>query len=136
MNPAKDEHLVFVYGTLKRGATNAAVMTGHRYVAEGRTVPGYRLFVVAAYPGMVKDPADRIGVAGEIWAVDSAGLRRLDAFEGVPEKLYRREPVVLQAPHDRLEVDGYLYLRTTRGRRALLDGHWPVHPPRTSFPDA
>jgi len=131
MNHPGASHLVFVYGTLKRGAHNHAVLAGQTLVAAARTVPGYRLYVVADYPGMVKDAADRVGVAGEIWSVDDKALARLDAFEGVPEQLYRRAPIPLQPPHDTQPVDGYLYLRNVRGRRILTDGNWPVSFPST-----
>ena len=118
--------LVFVYGTLKRGCSNHNQMAGQEFVAEARTPPGYRLFVVADYPGMVRDPTDTRGVAGELWSVDAKKLAELDRFEGVPEKLYRRDPLPLQAPHDQVSAHGYLYLRTVRGRRPLTDGNWPL----------
>ena len=123
--------LVFIYGTLKRGCSNHGRMAGQQFIAEARTPPGYRLFVVADYPGMVRDPTDKRGVVGELWSVDAAKLADLDRFEGVPEKLYRRESIVLQAPHDQVPAQVYLYLRTVRGRRPLVDGNWPfpLRPP-------
>lgn len=110
--------LLFVYGTLKRGCSNHGQMHGQRFVAEARTVPGYRLFAVGGFPGLVAWPHDSGGVTGEIWAVDSSALARLDRFEGVDEGLYRREPITLAAPHDREAVDGYVYARSVEG---LLD---------------
>ena len=123
------ETLVFVYGTLKRGATNHAVLADQRFLGETRTPPGYRLYVVADYPGLVREPSDRRGVAGEVWAVSPDALHRLDEFEGVPQRLYRRDSIALPAPFENKEVFAYYYLRNTRGRRLLVDGIWPVRNP-------
>jgi len=109
--------LLFVYGSLKRGCHNHAQLTGQSFVAEARTLPGYRLFDVGGYPGMVPWPADTEGVQGEVWSVDPAGLARLDAFEGVPEGLYVRRPIPLAAPFAGTPVEAYLYPHSVTGRR-------------------
>lgn len=126
MTADPDPTLLFVYGTLKRGASNHPVLADQTYVGDASTVPGYRLFLVADYPGMVRDPADQRGVRGEIWSVSDNALRRLDAFEGVPERLYRRDRVPLTSPHEHLAVESYLYLRNIRGRRPIISGAWPA----------
>jgi gamma-glutamylaminecyclotransferase len=117
--------LLFIYGTLKRGAANHAVLADQTFVGEAHTVPGYRLFVVADYPGLVKDPADRRGVTGELWSVTPPALARLDAFEGIPEKLYRRDQIALAHPAEWASADTYFYLRNIRGRRPIIEGIWP-----------
>lgn len=124
-------HRVFVYGTLKRGGSNHAYLADQTYLGDARTLPGYRIYLVADYPGMVRDTTDTRGVAGEVWQVDDAALARLDQLEGVDEQLYRREVVPLLPPFADQAVLGYLYLRNVRGRRAFADGVWPV-----SFPTA
>ena len=45
-------------------------LAGQEFVGEARTVPGFRLFDLGGFPGLVPVKADRDGVAGEIWAVD------------------------------------------------------------------
>ncbi|HWA85253.1 MAG TPA: gamma-glutamylcyclotransferase family protein [Opitutus sp.] len=118
--------LVFVYGTLKRSGSNHHVLAGQVFVGDARTVPGYALYDLGAYPGMVRSADDRDGVAGEVWSVDPAALARLDAFEGVPEKLYRRDGVPLLAPFADRSIDAYFYLRTVDGRRSIAGGNWSV----------
>jgi gamma-glutamylaminecyclotransferase len=118
-------HLVFVYGTLKRGGENHRFVAGQTFLGVARTQPGYRLYRLSGYPGMVEDPTDERGVAGEVWAVDHDALRGLDELEGVAERLYERAPVRLQPPFDRERVDTYLYLRSLEGRTAL-EGEWSV----------
>lgn len=112
-------HLIFVYGTLKRGCRNHHQLAGQKFLGAARTVPGYTLYDLGGYPGMVPHTADRTGVTGEIWSVDADALRRLDAFEGVAESLYRRTPLALQTPHDRNAVETYLYAQSTEGRREV-----------------
>lgn len=99
--------LLFVYGTLKRGCCNHAMMTGAGFVAAARTVPGYRLHDLGGFPALVATSGDTEGVIGEIWSVNAATLARLDAFEGVHQGLYHRAPITLVAPFDRAAVDAY-----------------------------
>ena len=108
-------NLIFLYGTLKRGGSNHRHVGGQAFVGSARTAPGYRLFKLEGYPGMVVDANDRLGVEGEVWSVTDECRQHLDAFEGVPEGLYRREPVPLLAPFaDRL-VEAYVYAHTVAG---------------------
>lgn len=71
--------LVFVYGTLRRGGSNAWRMEGGRFVAPAR-VRG-RLYFVDWYPGLVVD--EEAGeVVGDLFEVDGGLLAMLDEFEG------------------------------------------------------
>lgn len=117
-------HLVFVYGTLKRGCKNHRQLAGQRYVGPAHTVPGFRLYHLGDYPGMVADATDTHGVSGEIWSVDALTLARLDAFEGVHEGLYQRAPVPLLSPFENDLVHTYLYARDVSGHRTLGSPHW------------
>ncbi|MDO8539366.1 MAG: gamma-glutamylcyclotransferase family protein [Opitutaceae bacterium] len=108
--------LLFVYGTLKRGASNHEWLSGQAFIAEARTTPGFRLFDVGGYPGLVRWTRDQDGVAGEIWSVDDECLKRLDEFEGLAEGLYRREPVPLLPPFAAQPIDAYFYPHSVLGR--------------------
>jgi gamma-glutamylaminecyclotransferase len=118
-------HLVFVYGTLKRGGENHGYLAGQTFLGNARTRPGFRLYHLKGYPGLVRDPADQQGVAGEVWGVTGKALATLDVFEGVPEGLYQRVPIDLQPPFDRATVTAYLYLHDVAGR-PLLGDEWPI----------
>ena len=111
--------LIFVYGTLKRGCSNHGQLAGQAFVGPARTVPGFRLFDLGGYPGIVAVPEDRDGVVGEIWSVDADCLERLDAFEGVHEGLYRREPLPLLPPFADQGIDAYVSSVSTEGRREV-----------------
>jgi gamma-glutamylaminecyclotransferase len=126
-----DHTLLFVYGTLKRGGSNHAQLAGQTLLGEARTSPGFTLYSLGEYPGLVAEPADPDGVRGELWAVDAAALARLDAFEGVPEGLYARTSAPLVswpaglAASEAARAQLYLYLRPIQGR-PHLGSSWPV----------
>lgn len=111
--------LIFVYGTLKRGFCNHPFLAGQKYIGPGRTVPGYRLFDLGNFPGMVPMAEDRYGVSGEIWAVDEKCLADLDYLEGLDEGLYRREPIPLRPPFDTDVIETYIYQAGTEGRKEV-----------------
>jgi gamma-glutamylaminecyclotransferase len=117
--------LLFVYGTLKRGGRNARLMEGQRFVGEARTAPGFRLYRVGEYPGMVPLAEDRDGVTGEVWQVDAATLEKLDEFEGVHEGLFRRERVRLLPPFENRIIEAYVYVRSVAGC-ADVGGAWKL----------
>lgn len=126
MSNASATTTLFIYGTLKRGASNHTVLADQTYLGDARSVPGYRIYLVADYPGLIRDPRDTRGVQGELWAVSPEALARLDAFEGIPEKLYRRDPIQLLPPSQGVVAQTYFYLRNTRGRRPIINGNWPI----------
>lgn len=124
-SPAPAPTLLFVYGTLMRGAENHAQLADQTYIAPARTASGFQLYQLDGYPGMVRDATVADEVEGEVWAVGPAALERLDGFEGVPEGLYTREPISLAAPFDQAVVQSYLYARSVAGRK-LLGRRWTV----------
>lgn len=123
--PASPGTLVFVYGTLKRGGANHHRLADQTFVAATRTTPGWTLYALEGYPGMVAAPGDADGVTGELWRVDDTTLAALDEFEGVPEGLYRRERVPLAGPPANAMPEAYVYARSVAGRRRL-GSTWPA----------
>jgi gamma-glutamylcyclotransferase (GGCT)/AIG2-like uncharacterized protein YtfP len=107
--------LIFVYGTLKRGGSNHALLAAQRFVGVARTAPGFTLYSLGHYPGMIAEANDTAGVTGEIWKVDAAALAALDALEGLAEGLYTRGPVPLVDPFAQSAVETYYYARPTAG---------------------
>ena len=117
--------LIFVYGTLKRGGSNHALLAAEKFIGPARTAPGFRLWSLGDYPGMTAHAADRDGVTGEVWSVGDNTLARLDELEGLAEGLYRRERVPLLGEFAAAEVEVYLYARSVAGR-ADLGAEWIV----------
>jgi gamma-glutamylcyclotransferase (GGCT)/AIG2-like uncharacterized protein YtfP len=97
--------LLFVYGTLKRGERNHRLLAGQRFVGPAVTAPGFRLFDLGPYPGMVRAAGGV--VRGELFDVSEPCLVELDEFEGVPT-LFDRAVVELS---DGTAAAAYLYAR-------------------------
>lgn len=116
---------VFVYGTLKRGGGNHAFLARQRFLGEARTVPGFTLYSLGDYPGMVRAPGDTAGVTGELWVVDDTCLAELDQLEGLDEGLYERIDVLLAPNHLAGSAQTYLYSRPHHGL-APLGATWPT----------
>jgi gamma-glutamylcyclotransferase (GGCT)/AIG2-like uncharacterized protein YtfP len=116
---------IFVYGTLKRGGSNHLFLRGQKFLGEARTTPGFTLYSLGDYPGMVRAPGDTAGVQGELWSVDDACLAELDRLEGLDEGLYERIDVLLAPNTLAGSAQTYLYLRAIDGLQAV-GSLWPV----------
>lgn len=116
---------LFIYGTLKRGGSNHLFLSGQQFLGVARTVPGFMLYSLGDYPGMVRAPGDIAGVTGELWAVDDACLAELDHLEGLDEGLYERIDVRLTPNHLAASAQTYLYLHPPHGL-AAIGSEWPV----------
>jgi gamma-glutamylaminecyclotransferase len=118
----RKQHLVFVYGTLRRGEVNHHLLAQEHFVAEARTEPCFELFDLGPFPAM--STGGQTAVLGEIYAVDEAMLARLDRLEGHPS-FYQRTQIRLE---DGQEVQTYLMDRARMRDRALIpSGDWRAH---------
>jgi gamma-glutamylcyclotransferase (GGCT)/AIG2-like uncharacterized protein YtfP len=76
-----NKHLIFVYGTLRRGSGARAMSArfpDSKFIAEAK-VSG-SLYDLGAYPGLLLDESDSL-VTGEVYEVDDELLKTLDDFE-------------------------------------------------------
>lgn len=83
---------VFVYGTLKKGEANHAVLRGSDFLGVCTIGPGYAMVDLGWYPGVVRDLGSEHEVSGEVYRVDEPTLHSLDAIEGHPT-FYKRVKV-------------------------------------------
>lgn len=93
-----NKHLVFVYGTLRRGGLRAMpeVFPGAKLV--GRATVRGRLYDLGEYPGLLLlDGASGARVAGEVYAVGEETLGELDAVEAADDYRRRRVEATLDA---------------------------------------
>ncbi|MBV9881367.1 MAG: gamma-glutamylcyclotransferase [Gemmatirosa sp.] len=86
------ETLLFVYGTLRQGGPNHALLARARALGPATTVDRYALFVDGV-PFLAPAPAVH-RVRGEVYAVDAATLAEVDRLEGHPV-WYERRPVAV-----------------------------------------
>lgn len=100
---AGQENLVFTYGTLKEGFSNHGIVqemirSGEAsYVGVYRTADRYPL-VCGPYrvPFLLNLPGEGQSVWGEVYAVSSAGIARMDELEGTRRGHYERLPILIR----------------------------------------
>jgi len=95
-----NQHLVFVYGTLRRGGPGAMSLRfpNSRFVGEAK-VSG-SLFDLGAYPGLLLDESNSL-VTGEVYEVDEEILNKLDDFESSSNYL-RKQVEISFGTHRRI----------------------------------
>ena len=86
---------MFVYGTLKRGHGNHHWLAGAPFLGEA-ALPDVVLHDLGPFPMAVPGEGR---VWGEVYAVDAAGLARLDRLESYPRLYDRRPPAPGRWPH-------------------------------------
>jgi gamma-glutamylcyclotransferase (GGCT)/AIG2-like uncharacterized protein YtfP len=96
------KHLVFVYGTLKRGFVRHHALREQRYIGIARTEPKYGMFGYGGYPALVDETlAEASGITaktrifGELYEVDDACMQELDKIEGTDRGLFERRDIDL-----------------------------------------
>ena len=106
---------VFVYGTLRKGASNNWRMEEADFLGEAR-VRG-DLWKVDWYPGVIL--SGKGAVLGEVWEVSDEILKELDEFEGSE---YRRVKVMAEGGAN--EVWIYEWLGDPEGLTKVESGDW------------
>lgn len=109
---------LFVYGTLQRGCRNHRHLAAGHFLGDARTGPGWTLYDLGGFPGLVAAPGESSRVYGELWEVGPDTLARLDLLENVPAGVYTRDPVPLEPPAP-VAVDTYVYRFGVTGRTRL-----------------
>lgn len=87
------QHLIFVYGTLRKGHSNNHLLKDACCYGVGSTVANYAMYLVSSFP-YVTSSETRYPIIGELYAVDEATLKDLDKMEGHPRHYERRETQV------------------------------------------
>ncbi len=109
--------LVFVYGALRRGASDDWRMRAGKFLREG--VVGGVLVKVDWYPGFILGGEGR--VKGEVFEVSDQLLSELDEFEGVDRNdEYRR--VLVDCGGEKVWV--YEWLKGAEGYELVESGDW------------
>jgi gamma-glutamylcyclotransferase (GGCT)/AIG2-like uncharacterized protein YtfP len=83
---SRPSHCVFVYGTLRRGRSNHALLQTSTFIGEAATLKTYWMITAGAFPIVLDAAPEGCGlppraVAGEIYRVDDATLLELDHLE-------------------------------------------------------
>ncbi|MDH6019018.1 gamma-glutamylcyclotransferase family protein [Vibrio splendidus] len=110
------QHLVFVYGTLRKDQSNHHYLKQCECLGRFDTPEEYALFDLVAYPAMI---FGKKSVVGEVYIINDEILESLDRLEDVPVE-YRREQIET--------IFGlawvYLYQLDLTANKEILSGDW------------
>ncbi|RJX70657.1 gamma-glutamylcyclotransferase [Vibrio sinensis] len=111
------QHLVFVYGTLRKGESNHHHLSEQaQFLGHHETLPEFALYDLGAYPAVI---SGHHSISGEVYLIDSHNLQVLDKLEDVPVE-YRREQI--ETPFGLAWI--YLYQDTSQLETLISSGDW------------
>ena len=73
-------HLIFAYGTLKKGYHNHYLLENSEYLGEHVTEEQYTMYSAGGFPIVEREGSNSI--PGEVYRVDDTTLSRLNRLEG------------------------------------------------------
>jgi gamma-glutamylcyclotransferase (GGCT)/AIG2-like uncharacterized protein YtfP len=92
-----NKHLVFVYGSLRRGSVGAMSIRfpNSKFIANAQVIGS--LYDLGTYPGLLLDDSKSLvtGEVYEVYEVDDEILNQLDEFEASSEYLRRQVDVYI-----------------------------------------
>lgn len=130
-NPAETEQ-IFVYGTLRRGGSNAHRLANARFVSPAN-VRGW-LYEISWYPGAVLDPSGGI-IHGELWEIPPEILPDLDAFEGDEYRRIRADVTLPSASPPTASAWIWEWTKPTDPLPRILSGDWLAADGRDALSD-
>ena len=127
MKSADSNHtLLFVYGTLKCGYSNHALLASAHFVGEAATIEEYGFYLGTdkyapnepEIPFLLANPKTgdaAVQVRGELWEVDSITLTQLDELEGHPDWYQRKKITVSHVSGKSVSAFTYLLPEAPKG---------------------
>jgi gamma-glutamylcyclotransferase (GGCT)/AIG2-like uncharacterized protein YtfP len=91
-----NEHLVFVYGTLRRGGAGSMSVRFSNSTFIGEAKVSGSLYDLGDFPGLLTNESDAF-VTGEVYEVDDEILHELDEFEASSNYLRKQIEISLGA---------------------------------------
>ncbi|MEM5639635.1 gamma-glutamylcyclotransferase family protein [Bacillus zanthoxyli] len=120
---------VFVYGTLRRGQTNAHYMQGATCIADGAWTYGELFDTNEGYPAMIC--ANEVKVYGEVYEVNDDVLHKLDELEeytgNAETDLYDRITQTVYVADT--EIHAYVYIAQDKKmlKKVIDSGDWLLY---------
>lgn len=101
-----DKHLIFVYGTLKKGCRNNNYLSDATYLGMAETAELYSMRKHEYWYPAVIESVQLHNITGELWSCDSRTLKSLDRLEDTPSLFYRKEVPII---HDAKVLNAWIY---------------------------
>jgi gamma-glutamylcyclotransferase (GGCT)/AIG2-like uncharacterized protein YtfP len=117
---------LLVYGTLRKDERAHAALKGAQFITEAR-VPGFDMFALYGFPGVVENKDNKEGIVGEVYDVDENTMSYLDFYEGFVPERPRDSHFVRQIVNVNEEAtDLYVYNHDVEGMLAkrIPSGNW------------
>ena len=127
---------IFIFGTLKQDFPNFRFNSGLKLAGAFVTWKKYPLYLIGPRysPWMINDPGAGFNVEGQVFEVDTSGLKLMDALERIDqEDGYRRSTVLVQNRDTGAVTDVFVYLKTVeqylqaRYSNNICSGPWDVY---------
>lgn len=112
------QHLVFVYGTLRRGESNHHFLSEAQFLGLHETSAEYTLYDLGDYPAVGRGHQS---IFGEVYLINQEILQALDELEDVPVE-YRRE--LLETPFGQAWF--YIYQDEEKLNTVISSGNWDL----------
>lgn len=112
-----NKHLVFVYGTLRRGGDNHYMLADSNFLGRYTTEPRYTMFRLGQFPAVVA--RGDTAIHGEIYRVSDEVFALLDELECYPSVFSRQ---IIHTPAG--DTWMYLYNRLVGTEHMVPHGDW------------
>lgn len=101
-----DKHIVFVYGTLKKGYRNNHYLSDAIFLGTAETVEKYSMRRHKYWYPAVIETLEHYNIRGELWSCSDWILKSLDRLEGTLDLFYRKEIPII---HDAKVINAWIY---------------------------
>lgn len=100
------KHLIFVYGTLKRGCRNNHYLKDATFLGEAETIEKYSMKRHRGnYPAAIESDKN-FTISGELWLCSEETAQSIDILEDYPYLFYRNEVSVI---HNENVINAWMY---------------------------
>lgn len=121
-----EQHLIFVYGTLRKGYWNHKFIENSTFLGKGYTVSDKFVMRAVSYPfvsdAVGNDIRNSTKIFGELYAVTDAVFKDLDRLEGYP-RFYDRRQVEVEIRGNGTEV-AWMYINNKPSGRIIASGNY------------
>lgn len=111
-------HIVFVYGTLRKGQGNSHLLDRSKFLGRAKTKEKFALYTKGIpFLSRMKAVSQALG---EVYAVDDATLERLDQLENHPNWYCREEAEILLEENGKVMTAWIYFCDVEEGRMELI----------------